>query len=167
MHSLIWCFCVLWVSRFFPHLYYLVGCLSMIVWTHAVLGVLYACVLYFSVCTCSAQLSMFHVERCSRNTIIIVTRGGLFTTWSSRQSSTELKRIGKVKAILMIVIIAFKGANRHFFLTIFSLRCELSPTCTLKWPGGTIVDKARATHRTLVTCNMCNVPRGTKGQLSY
>ena len=33
---------------FLVHHYCLVGCLSMIVWTHAVLGVLYACVLYFS-----------------------------------------------------------------------------------------------------------------------
>ena len=36
------------------HLYCLVGCLSMIVWTHAVLGVLYAYVLYFCICTLSA-----------------------------------------------------------------------------------------------------------------
>ena len=36
------------------HLYCLVGCSSMIVWTHAVLGVLYACVMYFCICTCSA-----------------------------------------------------------------------------------------------------------------
>ena len=43
----------------------------MIVWTHAVLGVLYACVLYFCICTCLAQLSMLQMERCSRNTIII------------------------------------------------------------------------------------------------
>ena len=41
----------------------------MVVWTHAVLGVLYACVLYFCVYICSAQWSMFHMERCSRNTI--------------------------------------------------------------------------------------------------
>ena len=47
----------------------LVGCLSMIVWTSAVLGVLYPCVLYFCVCTCSAQLSMFQTR--SRNTLII------------------------------------------------------------------------------------------------
>ena len=46
------------------------GCLSMIAWTHAVLGVLYACVLYFCICICSAQLSMFHMERHSRNTPI-------------------------------------------------------------------------------------------------
>ena len=32
------------------------------VWTHAVLGVLYACVLYFCVCTCSAQLSILHID---------------------------------------------------------------------------------------------------------
>ena len=50
----------------------LVGCLRMVVWTHAVLGVLYASVLYFCICTCSAQLSMFHVERRSRYTIIII-----------------------------------------------------------------------------------------------
>ena len=50
----------------------LVGCLSMIVWTPAVLGVLYACVLYFCICTCSAQLSMFHMERHSRNTLMII-----------------------------------------------------------------------------------------------
>ena len=37
----------------------LVGCLSMIVWTPAVLGVFYACVLYFCNRTCSSQLSMF------------------------------------------------------------------------------------------------------------
>ena len=41
-------------------------------WTHAGLGVLYACVLYFCICTCSAQLSMFHMERCPRNTLIII-----------------------------------------------------------------------------------------------
>ena len=44
----------------------------MTVWTHAVLGVLYACVLYFCICTSSAQLSMFHMERRSRNTIVII-----------------------------------------------------------------------------------------------
>ena len=44
----------------------------MIVWTHAVLGVLYARVLYFCICTCSAQFSMFDMERRSRNTLIII-----------------------------------------------------------------------------------------------
>ena len=43
----------------------------MIAWTHGVLGVLYTCVLYFCICTCSAQLSMFHMERRSTNTLII------------------------------------------------------------------------------------------------
>ena len=36
------------------------------------LGVLYACVLYFCICTCSVQMSMFHMERRSRNTLIII-----------------------------------------------------------------------------------------------
>ena len=44
----------------------------MIDWT-PVLSVLYACVLYFCVCTCSAQLSMFHMERHSRNTLIVIS----------------------------------------------------------------------------------------------
>ena len=42
-------------------------------WTPAVLSVLYACVLYFCICPCSAQLSMFHMERRSRNTLIIIS----------------------------------------------------------------------------------------------
>ena len=44
----------------------------MIILTPAVLSVLYACVLYFCICACSAQLSMFHMERCSRNMLIII-----------------------------------------------------------------------------------------------
>ena len=59
----------------------LVGRLNTIFWTSAVLGVLYACVLCVFVVvvvvvvvfgTCSAQLSMFHMERRSRNMLIIV-----------------------------------------------------------------------------------------------
>ena len=43
------------------------------VWTPAVLGALYACVLYFCICTYSAQLSMSHIERRSRNMLVIIT----------------------------------------------------------------------------------------------
>ena len=50
----------------------LVGCFTMIIWTPIVLSVLYACVSYFCICTCSAQLSMFHMEKRSRNTLIII-----------------------------------------------------------------------------------------------
>ena len=50
----------------------LVGCLSMIIWTPTVLSVLHACVPYFCICTCSVQLRMFHMERRSRNTLIII-----------------------------------------------------------------------------------------------
>ena len=32
----------------------------------------YACVLYYCICTCSTQLSMFHVERYSRTILIII-----------------------------------------------------------------------------------------------
>ena len=44
----------------------------MFIWTPTVLSVLYACVSYFCICTCSAQLSMLHMERRSRNTLIII-----------------------------------------------------------------------------------------------
>ena len=45
----------------------------MIILTPAVLSVLYACVSHFCICTCSAQLSMFHMERRSRNTLITIS----------------------------------------------------------------------------------------------
>ena len=39
---------------------------------HDFLSVLYACVVYFCISTCSAQLNMFHMEKRSRNTLIII-----------------------------------------------------------------------------------------------
>ena len=57
---------------FYTHLYCLVGRLNMMVWTHAVLGVLLASVLYFCMCTCSAQVSMFDIERRLRNTLTTI-----------------------------------------------------------------------------------------------
>ena len=68
--------------------------------------------------------------------------------------------------IIIIIMIAFKGAIRDF-LKISSQRRELSPTRTIKWPGR---------NRVQITCNTssayhvqvsCYVPLGTKGQLSY
>ena len=50
----------------------LIECFSMIVCTPAILSVVYACVLHFCICTYSAQLSTFHMERRSRNTLIII-----------------------------------------------------------------------------------------------
>ena len=47
----------------------------MIVWTPTVfecLIMLYACVFYFCISTCSAHLSMFHMEKRYRNTLIII-----------------------------------------------------------------------------------------------
>ena len=44
----------------------------MIIWTHSVLGLLYGCVLFFCICTCSAHLSMFQVERRSGNRLNII-----------------------------------------------------------------------------------------------
>ena len=49
----------------------------MIAWRHAVLGIwvsfMHVFLFFFCICTYSVQLSMFHMERCSRNTIIIMT----------------------------------------------------------------------------------------------
>ena len=47
----------------------LVGCQSMIVWTHAVLGVLVTCM-----CSIFLYLHLFSTERCSRNPIIITNQ---------------------------------------------------------------------------------------------
>ena len=58
---------------FFTHLYCFVRCLSMIVWTHAVLGVLYACICIFVFPF--VQLSAIeHVShgKASTNTLIII-----------------------------------------------------------------------------------------------
>ena len=55
----------------------------MIVWTLVVLGVFYACVLYFGIFTCSAQMSMFHMERRPRNTLIIMIIIITFSKWHS------------------------------------------------------------------------------------
>ena len=50
------------------------------------LSVLYASVFYFCICTCSEQLNMFHMEKHSRNTIIIIIiiiiRVGQSVVWS-------------------------------------------------------------------------------------
>ena len=50
----------------------LTGCFSMIFRTPTVLSVLYACIFYSCICTCSARLSMFHTEKRSRNTLITI-----------------------------------------------------------------------------------------------
>ena len=65
-----------------------------LLWTPAVLSVLYACVLYFCICTCSAQLSMFHMERRSRNTLIIIIICFLLPGVAENRKGRELKRIG-------------------------------------------------------------------------
>ena len=78
---------------FFTHLYCLVGCLSMIVWTYAVLGVLYACVLHFCICTCSVHLSMFHMERRSRNTLNITIINIIATLFKNSTFTEKQKSI--------------------------------------------------------------------------
>ena len=62
-------YCSQFIASFYGRDYLL--CI-LIVLTAAVLGDLYACVLYFCICTCSAQLSMFYMEMLSRNITIII-----------------------------------------------------------------------------------------------
>ena len=68
--------------------------------------------------------------------------------------------------IIMIIIIAFKGAIRDF---LQSPHCAANRLQHIHSSGpGAFVCKSRATHGALITCNMsCYMPRGTKGQLSY
>ena len=68
--------------------------------------------------------------------------------------------------IIIIIIIAFKGAIRDFLQSPHSAENRLQHARS-SGPGG-IVCNSRATQRALITCNMsCYVPLGTKGQLSY
>ena len=73
--------------------------------------------------------------------------------------------------MIMMIIIAFPDAIRDFFFFFFFIQtphCAVNRLQYVRSSGlGAFVRKSRATHRALITCNMCNVPRGTKGQLSY
>ena len=69
----------------------------MIIWTPTVFSVLYACVLYFCICTCSAQLSMFHMERRSRNTFII----------TACVSGLDLSLHSRLKEVLLFFVLFF------------------------------------------------------------
>ena len=65
--------------------------------------------------------------------------------------------------IIIIIIIAFQGAIRDF---LQSPHCAANRLQHVRSSGpGAIVCKSRAAHRALITCNMCYVPRGTKGRL--
>ena len=67
--------------------------------------------------------------------------------------------------MMMMMMIAFKGAIRDF---LQSPHCALNRLQHVRSSGGgAIVYKSRTTRLALITCNMCYVLRGTKGQLSY
>ena len=75
------------------------------------------------------------------------------------------ERLFLLPVVIIIIIIAFKGAIRDFLQSPHSAANCLQHVRS-SGPGA-IVCKSRATHRALITCNMCYVPLGTKGQLSY
>ena len=67
--------------------------------------------------------------------------------------------------IIIIIVIAFKVAIGDFLQSPHS-----AANCLLHVRSsgpGAIVCKSRATHQALITCSMCFMPRGRKGQLSY
>ena len=76
------------------------------------------------------------------------------------------RRRRRRKTTTTTTTIAFKGAIRDF---LQSPHCTANHLQYAHWSGpGAILCKSCATHRALITCNMlCNVPSGTKGQLSY
>ena len=76
---------VLWVFFFLLNWLFQHDCLD----TYCFLSVLYACVFYFSICTCSAQLIMFHLEKRSRNTLIIIIIIIIFSIALSSQTNKQ------------------------------------------------------------------------------
>ena len=114
-----------WILKHFSysHPYCLVGCLTMIDWTRAVLGVLYACVLYFCICTSSAQLIIFHMERRSRNTlIIIIIHSHLISDGRGEtrgvQSVTRMRFMSlRGKTATLVPTISSVSRNVHFSAT--------------------------------------------------
>ena len=77
------------------HPYCLDGCLSMIVWTHAVFGVLYTRVLYFLYLHLLSATEHVSLEKRTRNTfiIIIIIIILLFLTFSSGRASLHDNRL--------------------------------------------------------------------------
>ena len=69
-----------------------------------------------------------------------------------RENPHFLDKLQALIIIITTITIALKGAIRNFF-PISSLCCQLSPTCTLKWPGCNRVQSC-ATHQAFITCNM-------------
>ena len=132
---------------FFPCKLLLISALRCVLFSHAWL------VIFFTVLLLDHILRFFafrrhlnlHFEKCFK------------TVYIMSQNGTQRQRI-----IIIIIIIAFKGAIRDFF-TIFSQRRELSPTHMLKWPGRNRVQIMCAYHVQV----SCYVPLGMKGQLSY
>ena len=88
-------------------------------------------------------------------------------TWRVTQMTLSYSvKTWRVTQIIIIIIIAFKGAIWDFLQSPHSAANCLQHARS-SGPGA-IVCKSRATHRVLITCNMsCYMPLGTKGQLSY
>ena len=82
----------------------------MTVLTNAVLGVVDACVLYFCICTCSVQLSMFHMEGRSRNALIIIIIVVVITTTTAATTTATLISSGNRNTLVIIVVVVGRSS---------------------------------------------------------
>ena len=79
--------------------------------------------------------------------------------------SAATKSSGIIIIIIIIIIIAFEGAIEDFLQSPHCVANRLQHVHS-RGPGA-IVCKSCAKHPALIMCNMCYVPHGTKGQLSF
>ena len=129
----------------------------MIVWTHAVLGVLYACALYFCICTCSAQVGMFNMERRSRNIItIIILLVVFFSNFSLNNLHTQIHRqvvaiiFSQMLSITSIYFCELKNALCYTF-PLFKKNPK-QPLCTgdLETPHRHVIDRQQYRYKPLM-----------------
>ena len=88
-------------------------------------------------------------------------------------TTTTIIMIMKIMMMMMIMMIIIIIITTTTILIIIIIEIFLqSPHCAAnclqRLPSsgpGAVVCKSRATHRALITCNMCCVPLGMKGQL--
>ena len=100
------------------HLYCLDGCLSMIVWTHAVFGVLYTRVLYFlyfRLFTATEHVS--HGKRTRNTLIIIIVILLLFLTFSRGRASLHDNRL-RPGLITLLYSLQHIDNNMHYAATL-------------------------------------------------
>ena len=89
------------------------------------LGVVCACVSHFGICTGSAQLSMFHVERCSRNTIIII-----IIIWLIHMSIVWVGAVHYIyRKLCVSLLLSFSHSLWAMMVRSTQISCSLHSVC--------------------------------------